>query len=125
MCGPYTTKRGKIYIKTTDKNGKIATFSITGNTVYFLLEYISRHSEHPAPFLFRYTKKKKKPHVCLGSERLAKRALLTMEKAGIPIQTFKAHSFRGATASKMLKREIPQEWVVARGGWGDSKTLYT
>ena len=46
-----------------------------------------------------------------------------MEQVRIKIDLFKAHSLRGATATHMLQKNVPQEWVQARGHWSSSVTL--
>ena len=89
------TNEGNHYIKTTNKSGQVTTFNITGQTLQSLLDYLHHHKEHPAPFLFRYTKQ---PENCLGSDRLANRLLQLMQKNGIDTTVYKAHSLRGATA---------------------------
>ena len=95
---------GMYYIKTTDKKGESATFSVTGITLCTLIEYIHRHLQHPALFLFRYTKY---PSECMGSELLSKRLLLTMGKVGKDTETFKTHSLREATATHLLAQGTP------------------
>ena len=110
----------KHYIKTTDKNGVIQTFSVTGQTLCTLLEYLTRHLNTPGLYLFRYIKQ---PWETLGSERLAKRLLNIMQEENIDTQVFKAHSLRGATATHLLQQGTPQSLVQARGKWASSKTL--
>lgn len=110
---------GKHYLKTTDKNGQQQTLSVQGHVLQCLALYIHRHLDIPAQHLFRYVKD---PHCTLGSERLAKRLLVTMEKAGINTEHFKAHSLRGATASHLLNN-VDKHLVQSRGGWTSSRTL--
>ena len=95
------------------------TLSVQGHVLHCLALYIHRHLDIPAQHLFRYIKD---PHYTLGSERLAKRLLMTMEKAGINTEHFKAHSLRGATASHLLNN-VDKHLVQSRGGWTSSRTL--
>ena len=111
---------GVHFVRATDKKGEATTFSITGFTLYTLLEYMHRHLNQPALFLFRYTKD---PSQCLGSERLAKRLLQVMQQCGIDTATFKAHSLRGATATHLLAKGTPISHVQARGHWSSLQTL--
>ena len=110
----------KYYIKTTDKNGVIQVFNVTGQTFTTLLEYLTRHLMIPGLYLFRYVNK---PWEYLGSERLAKRLLAIMTEENIDTQVFKAHSLRGATATHLLQQGTSQTLVQARGKWASSKTL--
>ena len=95
-------------------------FSITGRTLDMAVAYIAQHCNHPALYLFRCAKE---PHVCLGSDRLAKRVLQMMETAGVDVTVFKAHSVRGATATHLMTMGVPQAWVQARGNWKSTVTL--
>ena len=104
---------GKHYIKTTNKQGQSLTFSVNGATLNTLINYMFLHVDHPAPFMIRYTHNK---HMCMGAERIAKRTLQIMQKAGVEIEIYKAHSLRGATATHMLQAGTPQTLVMARGG---------
>ena len=110
----------KYYIKTTDKNGALQTYSVTGVTLSTLLHYLDKYKDHPGLYLFRYTNE---PHSYLGAERLAKRLLNVMSEEGIDTNTFKAHSLRGATATHLLQQGAPQSLVQARGKWASSDTL--
>ena len=110
----------EFFVKTTNKMGQIATFSVQGKTLKALLEYLSRIKLIPGIYLLRHTKNQ---HQCLGSERLAKRALMMMEKMGVNTEAFKAHSLRGATATHLLKKNVPQSLVQARGGWTSTYTM--
>ena len=120
ICWGLFTMESKDYLKTTDKTGQPLTFSITGQVVDTMKEYLHRHLQHPAMFLFRHTKT---PSQCLGAERLAKRILTIMDQVGIQTKHFKAHSLRGAAATHLLKNKIPQDWIQARGHWSSSVTL--
>ena len=108
------------YIKTTTKMGQIATFSVTGKTLATMLHYMSGFIDKPALFLLRPTKN---PHVCLGAERIAKRALNVMREVGVNTEVFKAHSIRGAAATHLMSKNVPQNLVQSRGGWTSSATL--
>ena len=57
------------------------------------------------------------PAKCLGSKRIAKRTVDVMKRVGLDVQIFKAHSLRGATATKLLRLGVPKNLVRARGGW--------
>ena len=82
---------GQFFIRGTDKQGGPTTFSVTGITLGTLGEYLVRLINYPGIFLLRYINK---PGLCLGSERIAKRALECMKGVGIDTETFKAHSLR-------------------------------
>ena len=59
----------------------------------------------------------------MGAQRIAKRTLEVMGRAGIDTKIFKAHSLRGATATAMIEKRVPKDHVQARGGWRSSATL--
>lgn len=108
------------YVKTTTKTGECIAHNVTGRTLTCLLEYMCRHIDHPAMFMFRYIKD---PGQCLGSERLAKRLLQRMETLGVNTEIWKAHSLRGATATHLMAKGVPQSMVQARGNWTSTATL--
>ena len=108
------------YIRTTDKKGQLLTFNVQGVTLTTLIHYIFHYLEYPAMFLFRYTAE---PHKCLGSDRLAKRAMNIMTSLGIDTTVYKSHSLRGATATHLLSTGTPHGMVQARGSWASSQTL--
>ena len=54
---------------------------------------------------------------------MAKRILAVMGQVGIKADFYKAHSLRGATSTHMLQKNVPQEWVKARGHWSSSVAL--
>ena len=114
------TMDDKYYIKTVNKQGQPTSFNVQGKTLSNLINYIHDHLQYPAPFLIRDTQHK---HKCLGAERIAKRTLQVMQRQGINVNTFKAHSIRGATATHMLKKGVPQTLVQARGGWSTTATM--
>ena len=114
------TMESQDYLRTTDKTGQALTFGITGQVVHTMMKYLHRPLQYPALFLFRHIKN---PSLCLGAERLAKRILTVMEQVGIKTDFFKAHSLWGATATLMLQKNVPQEWVQAWGHWSSSATL--
>ena len=102
-----------IFITCTTKNGQRRTFSILGDGVATILDYVWRHRDVPALFLCRYTER---PHFCLGAERIAKRCLAVMSNLGIDTSIWKAHSLRGAVATQLLRQHVPRDWVMERGG---------
>ena len=114
------TQDHRYFIKTTDKNGRALTFSVSGSTLDMTARYILQHKNYPALYLLRYTKE---PHRCLGADRLAKRVLDVMQQCGLNTEAFKAHSMRGATASHLMEMGVPQNWVQSRGQWRTSTTL--
>ena len=59
----------------------------------------------------------------MGAQRIAKRTLEVMGRVGIDTKIFKAHSLRGATATAMMEKGMPKDYVQARGGWRSSATL--
>eukprot|EP01012_Entosiphon_sulcatum_P030936 TRINITY_DN3850_c0_g4_i1.p4 TRINITY_DN3850_c0_g4~~TRINITY_DN3850_c0_g4_i1.p4 ORF type:complete len:228 (+),score=31.05 TRINITY_DN3850_c0_g4_i1:1092-1775(+) len=59
----------------------------------------------------------------LGSERIAKVALEHMKRSGVDTDKYKAHSLRGAAATKMLALGIPAHIVQARGGWASEQNF--
>ena len=120
ICWGLFTMESQAYLRTTDKTGQAVTFSITGQVVHTMKEYLHRHLQYPALFLFRHIKN---PSLCLGAERLAKRILTVMGQVGIKTDFFRAHCLRGATATHMLQKNVPQEWVQGRGHWSSSVTL--
>jgi hypothetical protein len=89
-------------------------------TLTNLIKYIHQHIQHPAQFLIRYTKQ---PSQCLTTERIAKRCLQRMQDLGINTDAFKSHSLRGAIATHLIKKGVPQTLVQARGGWTNPATL--
>jgi integrase len=107
------------FVKTTDKNGALQTYSVSGVTLETLLHYLDKYKDSPGLYLFRYAKQ---PECYLGPERLAKRLLQVMAEEGIDTNTFKAHSLRGATATHLLQM-APQSLVQARGRWASGETL--
>jgi hypothetical protein len=111
---------GEHYIKCTTKTGHLETFSVRGQTLDTVLEYVHKHRDSPALFMFRSTVK---PYQCLGAERLAKRMLAVMDTVGINTETFKAHSLRGATATHLLRQGVSHHLVKTRGAWSSSDTL--
>ena len=112
FVGGLFTMECQDYLRTTDKTDHVLTFSIAGQVVQTMKECLHRHLQHPALFLFRHIKN---PSLCLGAERLAKWILAVMGQVGMKFYFFKAHSLRVAAASHMLQKNVPQEWVHARG----------
>jgi integrase len=56
-------------------------------------------------------------HGPLSSQRIAKYLLQSMKDAGIDIDKFKAHSIRGASATKLLDKGVSAEDVMRAGRW--------
>ena len=111
---------GQFFIRTTDKKGSPLTFNVSGVTPESVKRYLHDHVEYPAPHLFRYLQQ---PQMCLGADRLAKQLLDLITKARIDTTIFKSHSLRGATATHLLLKGVPQQWVQQRGQWASSTTL--
>lgn len=111
---------GKYYIHTTSKSGLLSTFRVSGMTLCNLVDYLHRHLDFPALNLIRYLKE---PSRCLGAERIAKRVLERMAELGVDTAAFKAHSLRGAAATRFLGQGVPPQWVQARGGWSSEATM--
>ena len=108
------------YIKVTDKSAKSKIFNITEPTLTLLYRYLRLHMQHPAIYLFRSDNH---PHMCLGAERLAKRAKHYMAASGLNTDVFKSHSLRGAVATHLLSNGLDIHWVQERGGWSSTQTL--
>ena len=115
------TYEDKYYIHTTSKTGHLSTFRISGMTLDTLVYYLHRHLDHPGPTLMRYLHQ---PHRCLGRERIAKRVLDKMAQLGVDTGAFKAHSVRGAAATRFLAVGVPPQWVQSRGGWSSEATMH-
>jgi hypothetical protein len=111
---------GAHFIRLTDKNGALLTFSMPPRTLETLREYMLRHVYYPAPHMLRYAKD---PLKILGAERIAKRTKALMASVGIDVSVFKAHSIRGAVATLLMKRGVSRELVQARGHWSSTATL--
>ena len=114
------THDGSHFVQLTDKNGALQTFSVASETLVTLKEYLRRHVSYPNVFLLRY---EKRPEQVLQSERVAKRALQVMQRVGIDVRIFKAHSLRGATATHLMEHGMSRNLVQARGCWKSSTTL--
>ena len=104
---------GNYFIKPTNKQGTLVTYSVMGDTLKTLMDYLEKHSQMPAPYLIRCVHE---PEACMTAERIAKRILQVMEQQGIDIGIFKAHSLRGAVATHLMHQGVPPNLVQARGG---------
>ena len=111
---------GQFFLRFTDKNAALQTASLQPQTVTTICEYLSRHLNHPGESLIRCVSDKSRP---MGAQRIAKRTLEVMGRAGIDTKIFKAHSLRGATATAMMEKGVPKDHLQARGGWRSSATL--
>jgi site-specific recombinase XerD len=101
-----------LFVHVMAKDGTRKTFSVVGDAVPTLLDYMHRHLQQPAPFMFRHTTD---PHLCMGAERIAKRCLHVMAAVGIDTGVFKSHSLRGAVATHLSRLGTPLELIKARG----------
>ena len=63
------------------------------------------------------------PYKAVGSQTIARWTKTTMQKAGIDVELFKAHSTRGASASGMAKAGVPMDEILKRGCWTHQDTF--
>ena len=63
------------------------------------------------------------PYKAVGTQTIARWTKTTMASAGIDINTFKAHSTRGASASGMAKMGIPLNDILKKGCWAQESTF--
>ena len=108
------------FLRTVDKKGNPQLMGISGSVLSNTIAYMHQHMEFPHP---RFLRSSVDPQLPLGSERIAKLALLAMEQCNIDTTVFKAHSIRGAAATALLKHGVPRELIKNRGGWKTTGTL--
>lgn len=65
----------------------------------------------------------RKPHNAVGSSTLAKWMLVILEQSGIDCKTFRAHSFRAATSSKLYSKGFSVNDLVKCGLWKNGNTF--
>jgi predicted RNA-binding Zn-ribbon protein involved in translation (DUF1610 family) len=112
--------QGRYFLITVDKNASQRFLCVQGLLLKHILHYLHLHRNHPNPFFLRHAKH---PWRALGAERIAKLILETMTASGVDTTFFKAHSLRGATATHLLQKGIPQTLVRNRGGWSSDAVL--
>ena len=113
LVNGYFTYNGKVFIKTTTKSGQPRIFNIVPPTIAWLNRYLDKYKDYPAQYLFRSTKC---PHLCLGSERLAKLAKQFMQQCHINTDVFTSHALRGAVATHLLAQGVDIHQIQERGG---------
>ena len=111
---------GGHYVVARDKNNRTVWARVDGLTRDLVLEYIYRHRDTPAPYMFR---NRNNPSLCIGVQRIAKYCLIAMEGVGINTRIFKAHSIRGATATFLLSLGVEKSLVKSRGNWSSEKCM--
>ena len=112
--------QNQFFVRCTSKNGSVETFNVPDPVWKNLVCYLFAHRLHPNIFLFRHDKD---PTLCLGAERIAKKVLHLMGKAGVDTNIFKAHSLRAATATHLLREGVPKDLIQGRGRWSTQLTL--
>ena len=63
------------------------------------------------------------PYNKIGTQTLARWTKKTMKDAGVDVDNFKAHSTRGASASKLAKQGVPLSDILKRGNWSHESTF--
>ena len=111
---------GHHFLRCTSKTGSCETFNIEDPVLDTVMEYLYEHRMQPAIFLVRHTTK---PALCMGAERIAKRCLQLMQNAGIPVDVYKAHSLRAATATHFQRLGVQKDLIQGRGRWSTPEAM--
>ena len=64
-----------------------------------------------------------RPHGSVGTETISRWIRLTLEKAGVDVSTFKAHSTRSASASALASAGVPVDSILQMIGWSNANTF--
>ena len=64
-----------------------------------------------------------KQHVSIGKSTLARWIKLCLQKAGIDVARYTAHSTRGASASGAVAAGVPIDSVLKKANWASVKTF--
>ena len=64
-----------------------------------------------------------KPYKAATHDTLARWVMDILRDSGVDVETFKSHSTRSATASKLLKLKVPVDQILRRAGWAAESTF--
>ena len=97
------------------------------DVVSCLRAYLNKTSESRATQLqqSRLFLAVKKPHQPVKPCTIARWLKVVMEKAGLDVNIFKAHSVRGASTSKANKLGLSTQQIMDRANWAKARTFYT
>ena len=65
-----------------------------------------------------------KPHKPVAPCSVGRWLKIVMEKAGIDIDKYKAHSVRGASTSKASRSGLSTKQIIERANWSKAKTFF-
>ena len=102
---PKFTQDPKICVYSTIKHYMERTKELRTENSYLFISYVN-------------------PHVSVGTQTLARWIKTVLEKAGIDISMFKAHSTRHASTSAALAKGVDLETINKSVGWSEKSSVF-